>query len=164
MLFLDLHPVDVTFILYPENSQYTIINIEGVKLSDECKATGIFGPIAQITLEGSARKSADIPDEATHFCWLYQPNNLTINDDKIRDNTHAMNLLKIGGFAYFVGSENDFETLRLVRVNSLIASDYNGLTFEGPYPWKSEFTEQLWNAKRFQVSVCFIFFVMKTIV
>ncbi|CAF5118794.1 unnamed protein product, partial [Rotaria sp. Silwood1] len=33
--------------------------------------TGIYAPVAPITLEGFARSTAHIPDDATHFCWLY---------------------------------------------------------------------------------------------
>ena len=158
-----MHPVDVTFILYPDTSEYRITNIEGLELKDENKATGIFAPIAQITLGGYARDTANIPDNATHFCWLYQPNDITINDDIIRDNSHALSLLKLGGFAYFASSGNNLETLRLVRVNSLIVSANNGLTFEGPKAWKSEFTEQLWNQNRFQGEYLFYFFIIRKI-
>lgn len=71
------------------------------------------------------------------------------------DNSHEFNLLKLGGFAYFIANESNLDTFQLVRVNSLIISADNGLTFEGPNPWKREFTEQLWNEKRFHVSFFF---------
>ncbi len=155
--------MDVTFILYPDTSQYTIIKIGKLELKDEHKATGVFAPITPITLQGFARERANIPDNATHFCWLYQPNNITIHDDIARDNSYALSLLKLGGFAYFVANGNNLETLQLVRVNSLIISATNGLTFEGPYHWKREFTEKLWNEKRFQVSVVVLSFRMRKI-
>ncbi len=155
--FIDIHPVDISFILYPDTSQYTIIKIGKRELNDTEKATGIYAPIAQITLEGFARSIAKIPDDATHFCWLYPPNNITINNNMNLDNSHESNLLKIGGFAYFSVDEHNDDTLRLLRVNSLIVSAKNGLTFEGPYRWKKEFTDQLWNQKRFHVSLCFFY-------
>jgi hypothetical protein len=153
---VDICSVDVTFILFPSSSEYTITKIGNRQLNDTEKATGVYAPIAEITLEGFARSIANIPETATHFCWLY-PSDSILKDDNIDfDNSHESNLLKIGGFAYFIVDKNNGDTLQLVRVNSLIESAENGLTFEGPYPWRKEFTDQLWNQKRFQVS--FLFF------
>jgi len=148
---LGIHSVDVTFILFPSISEYTIIKIGNRKLSDEEKVTGIFSPIAQITLDGFARSIANIPEDATHFCWLYPPYNIINNKDIDLDDSHESNLLRIGGFAYFKFDKNNGDALQLVRINSLSDSATNGLTFEGPYPWKKAFTERLWTQKRFQV-------------
>ncbi len=149
---LGIHSVDVTFVLFPSTSEYTIIKIGDRQLKEEEKVTGIFSPIAHITLDGSARSIANIPEDATHFCWLYPPYNILNNNVIDLDDSHESNLLRIGGFVYFKVDKNNGETLQLVRVNSLSESATNGLTFEGPYPWKKAFTEQLWNQKRFQVS------------
>ena len=155
-LFLDIHAVDISFILFPNTFEYTILKIGDRELKKEEIATGIFAPIARITLEGCARDVANIPENATHFCWLYQPNNIRMDDNIEVANSHESNLLKIGGFAYFIADQNDMDTLQLVRVNSLIESAENGLTFERPVRWKPEFTKQLWDQKRFHVSFsCF---------
>ncbi len=61
--------------------------------------------------------------------------------------------MKIGGFVYFKEDKDHGNALEVVCVNSLIVSATNGLTFEGPYPWRKEFTDQLWNHNRFQVSL-----------
>ena len=140
----------------PSTSQYTIIKIGTRQLADDEKATGIYAPITRITLEGFARSIANIPDDATHFCWLYPPDNILNNDDI--DSSYEGNLLRIGGFAYFKVDETNGNTLQLARVNALIVSATNGLTFEGPYVWRQEFTEQLWSQHRFQVSLFFFLY------
>ena len=142
--------------LYPETFEYTILKIGKRELSEEQRITGVFAPIAQITLEGFARDIANIPNHATHFCWLYPPKNMLNNNEMKLENTYELSLLKLGGFAYFIANENNSDALQLVRVNSLIVSARNGLTFEGPFFWKKEFTEQLLTKKRFQVSFFFL--------
>ena len=151
-LCLDIHSVDISFILFPNTFEYTIIKIGKRELSEKDKITGAYAPVAEITLEGFARTTANIPEDATHFCWLYPPYNTINEEDLSLDDPYESSLLKLGGFAYFVADRDNGDTLRLVRVNSLIVSATNGLTFEGPDPWYKEFTEQLWNQKRFQVS------------
>lgn len=149
---LDIYPVNVSFILYPERSEYTITKIGNQELNEDQRATGIFAPISRITLQGFAREIAKIPDDATHFCWLYQPNNIRIDNDTNWGNSYELNLLKLGGFAYFRQNSNDLNSVQLLRVNSLDVSANNGLVFEGPFSWRSEFTEQMWSQKRFQVN------------
>jgi hypothetical protein len=155
--FVDIHPVDISFILSPTLSQYTINRIGNQRLNEQDKITGIHAPIAEITLEGFARSIANIPDDATHFCWLYPPRNIPNDDDVKSADSDESNLLKIGGFAYFNGDNSSDETLKLLRVNSLIVSADNGLTFDGPYPWRKEFTDQLWTQNRFHVSFVLVF-------
>ncbi|CAF3432889.1 unnamed protein product [Rotaria sp. Silwood1] len=146
----EIHEVDISFILLPSTSQYRITRILGRKLSPTEQVTGIYAPVAPITLEGFARSTAHIPDDATHFCWLY-PLKFTFNGgDYTSNNSDESNLCKIGGFAYFNTTDNNIDELRLIRVNSLIVPANNGLTFEGPYPWKKEFTDRLWTQDRFQ--------------
>ncbi len=157
-LNIDLHPVDVSFTLFPSTSQYTITKIGTRQLDDEEKATGFYAPIAPITLEGFARSIANIPDDATHFCWFYPPKNILDNHDIDFDNSYEENLLKIGGFVYFKEDKDHGNTLQVVCVNSLIVSATNGLNFEGPYPWRKEFTDHLWTQNRFQVSLFFLLY------
>ncbi|UJR28628.1 hypothetical protein I4U23_009861 [Adineta vaga] len=145
----DIHSVDMSFEMFLPTSQYHILTIGGRKLNQEERAIGYCAPIARITLEGFARSTASIPEDATHFCWLYPPNNIHHSDNVDLDSSYEENLLKLGGFAYFKLNESN-DTLELVRVNALIVSATNGLTFEGPYPWRAEFVEQLWNQNRFQ--------------
>lgn len=151
-LNIGINSVDVSFTLFPDTSEYTIIKIGKRQLNDEEKISGTFAPIAEITLAGFARSIANIPENATHFCWLYPPiNALDVNNIDF-DSQHELNLLKIGGFAYFFLDTDHGDTLQLLRVNSLSESATNGITFDGPYPWPKEFTNYLWNKKRFYVS------------
>jgi hypothetical protein len=152
-LYIDIHPADVSFVLFPSTSKYTIIKIGNRQLTDEEQITGIFAPITQITLDGSARSTANIPDNATHFCWLYPSIGALTNNRIDSDNSHESNLLKIGGFAYFNVDQSKDNSIQLVRVNSLITSATNGLTFVGPDPWRKEYTNKLWTQNRFQVSL-----------
>ncbi|CAF0802323.1 unnamed protein product [Didymodactylos carnosus] len=54
--------------------------------------------------------------------------------------------LALGGFVYFKYENHQYRTL---RTNALVQAD-NGLVFEGPVQWKSEFTGNLWKQGRFQ--------------
>jgi hypothetical protein len=139
--------------MFPSTSMYTITKIGSRQLTDEKQITGVFAPIAQITLQGFARSTANIPDDATHFCWLYPPTDALTNNHIGSDDSHESNLLKIGGFAYFNVNQNNDDSIQLVRVNSLITSATNGLTFVGPDPWRKEYTNKLWTQNRFQVSL-----------
>ncbi len=146
-LYTGIHPVDVSFILYPETNTYKITKIGNRELTGEHQATGVFAPIALITLDGSARSTANIPENATHFCWLYPLTTKLIHDDINFDTSHESNLLKIGGFAYFQLDYNNEGSIQLVRVNSLIVSaTKDGLTFEGPVRWRQGFTNNLFIA------------------
>ncbi|CAF1064975.1 unnamed protein product [Adineta ricciae] len=144
-----IQPVTISFEIIPATCQYTILSIGNQQLRTEERATGYYAPIAQITLEGSARSTANIPDHATHFCWLYPPNNVPSAEIIGANNEYEKNLLHIGGFAYFKLNATNSSALELIRVNALIASAKNGLTFEGPYPWRAEFTDRLWSENRF---------------
>ena len=155
-LYLDVHSVDISFILFPNTFEYTIIKIGKRELSEKGKITGVYAPIAEITLKGFARSTANIPEDATNFCWLYPPYNIINEEDLSLNDLYESSLLKLGGFAYFIADRDNGGTLRPVRVNSLIVPATNGLVFESPDSWRKEFTEQLWSQKRFQVS--FLFF------
>ncbi|CAF0767150.1 unnamed protein product [Rotaria sordida] len=146
----EIHEADISLVLLPSTCQYRITKIRGRQLTHEAQATGTYAPIAPITLEGFARSTVNIPDDATHFCWLYPPKYILNDDDVTLDDSDESNLLKIGGFAYFNSNDNNIDQLRLIRVNSLIVPGINGLTFEGPYPWRKEFTDRLWTQNRFQ--------------
>jgi len=148
--------VNLSLVLFPDQYEYRIIQIGQRKLNENEQVVGVFAPIAQITLAGFARTLANIPENATDFCWLYPPCAVNKNNNINVDDQFERNLLKLGGFAYFRSDENR-STLELLRVNSFVLSDINGLTFEGPYPWRREFTEQLWNQRRFQVCRCSFF-------
>lgn len=113
----------------------------------------VYAPIVPITLEGGARTTANIPNNATHFCWLYPLHGIFNNENVTLDDEYGKNLLNIGGFAYFTTAENKNDILQLVRVNSLTMSTANGIDFDGPYKWPEEFTEQLWRQNRFQVTL-----------
>lgn len=144
-------------VLFPDRDEYRITQIGNRKLNDNEQIIGVFAPIAQITLEGFARSLANIPENATNFCWLYPPSIINKNNDFNLDDQFEQNLLKLGGFAYFF-ADTTRNALELLRVNSFAVSDTNGLSFEGPYTWKREFTEQLWNQRRFQVCCCFFYY------
>lgn len=145
----DVHSVHISLILLPEQDKYRITQIGNRTLNEDEQLSGVFAPIAQITLEGFARSVANIPENATDFCWLYPPRNTNQNNEINLDDPFERNLLKLGGFAYFF-ADKICNKLQLLRVNSFQVSERNGLTFEGPHIWKQEFTEQLWNQRRFQ--------------
>ncbi|CAM4888281.1 unnamed protein product [Rotaria socialis] len=146
----DVHSVDISFVLSSSKSQYSINKIGRKQLIDGEQIIGSHAPIAPITLKGFARSTANIPADATHFCWLYPPCGPFDNVASNLDNSYELDLLRIGGFAYFIADDNTAKSLRLILVNSLVLSATNGLTFEGPRPWREEYTEKLWAQNRFQ--------------
>lgn len=120
----------------------------------ETRITGQHAPIAPVTLEVGARDMAKIPHGATHFCWVYPPTGFTqlteeqkvsIND-LVNTGDPEYTFVALGGFAYFY---IDHETCEVLQTNALVKSD-NGLVFEGPHPWRSEYTENLQRQGRFQ--------------
>lgn len=142
-------PVDVKLILEAESSEYFITEIEGVKIDRSIKLRGIFTPLSPITLEGFARTTANIPECATHFCWLYPVNMENTYDEIVeKENEISASLLKIGGFAYFRVAQN----YELLSVNAIVSSETNGIIFEGPFSWNSDYTSHLWTQNRFRVN------------
>lgn len=116
---------------------------------------GQHAPIAPITLTGSARDVAYIPQEATHFCWIYPPvglNQLTKKrkaklEQEMENGNLEYTFLALGGFAYF---RFQHESYKMLQANCLVQAD-NGLVFNGPFQWHSGYTANLAKQGRFQV-------------
>jgi hypothetical protein len=116
---------------------------------------GQHSPIVPITLTGRARDVAYIPQEATHFCWIYPPVGLTQLskkkkarlEEEIANGDLEYTFLALGGFAYFRFQQHSYEML---QATCLVQAD-NGLTFQGPFQWRSDYTANLAKQGRFQV-------------
>ncbi len=116
---------------------------------------GQHAPTASITLTGRARDVAYIPQEATHFCWIYPPFGLTQVskkkkariEEEIANGDLEYTFLALGGFAYFRFEHSSY---KMLQANCLVQAD-NGLTFHGPYQWRSDYTDNLAKQGRFQV-------------
>jgi hypothetical protein len=116
---------------------------------------GQHAPLAPVTLTGPARDVAHIPQEATHFCWVYPPTGLTQlkkkRKAKIEQEIASGNLeytfLSLGGFVYFLFEKNSY---KMLQANCLFQAD-NGLTFHGPCQWRPAYTDNLRKQGRFQV-------------
>jgi hypothetical protein len=117
---------------------------------------GQHAPIAPVTLTGVARDVANIPHEATHFCWIYPPvgftqlseNQKAEIDLKLAEGDPEYAFLALGGFAYFRFERSAFKT---IQINCLVKAD-NGIIFDGPHSWRADYTEDLFKNGRFQVS------------
>jgi hypothetical protein len=117
---------------------------------------GSHGAYTKITLEGEAKRTANIPDEATHFCFCYPPTGVTTlsNADKLNlelaigKGDPEITFLSFGGYAYFQHIE-ETDTYRFVVANALVQAN-TGLIFEGPFPWRSDFTQDLFRQSRFE--------------
>ncbi|CAF0751006.1 unnamed protein product [Didymodactylos carnosus] len=120
----------------------------------EIDCTGLHTPITEITLNGAAKDTARIPEDATHFCWIYPPRGFTnlstaakkLIDTEVINRDPEFTFLAIGGFVYFKYENHEYHIL---RTNALV-QDINGLVFKGPFPWKPKYTENLWKQDRFQ--------------
>ncbi|CAF1151365.1 unnamed protein product, partial [Didymodactylos carnosus] len=105
-------------------------------------------PVARVTLQGLASDVANIPPNATHFCWIHPPSPSLI----IKENCPAEQFLKTGGYAYFKLEQQSNAVFRTLRINALYEAT-NGLEFEERKEWRCKYTEQLWNDGRFQPTV-----------
>ena len=122
---------------------------------DNLETFGQHAPMSSVTLTGVARDVANIPHEATHFCWIYPPTGFAQLsarqkakiDRRLADGDPEYTFLALGGFAYFRLEHCAFKTL---RINCLIKAN-NGLTFNGPFPWRADYTADLHKDGRFQV-------------
>lgn len=138
--------------LIPRTNQYIISEIKSRRLDDSCRIIGRCAPLSKITLLGLAHEAAMIPDDATHFCWLYplDRDQFNVNPNDFTD--EEINVLKIGGFAYFQLESMNIDQAKLLRVNSLVSDGNHGLIFDGPFRWFSQYNDQLWKQNRFHVS------------
>lgn len=116
---------------------------------------GQRGPIAPVTLTGSALDAANIPRNATHFCWIYPPAGFSelSREEKMEIEQEMMNgnleytFFALGGFAYFRAERKSY---KLLQTNCLVRAD-NGLVFQGPFQWNPAYTADLQKQGRFQV-------------
>ncbi|CAF1025774.1 unnamed protein product [Adineta steineri] len=152
-------PTDVSVIIEPGEVIYRTKSFNMI-LSDLTQYTvveclGQHAPLAPITLHGTARSVSYIPHDATHFCWVYPPIELSELCEKIKqtiDKKVAMGdlsctFLAFGGFVYF--RINEYNNYIMLQANALVKAD-NGLVFHGPHDWQSAYTACLAKNGRFQ--------------
>jgi hypothetical protein len=116
--------------------------------------SGSNGPFAKVTLEVGAKAAANIPEEATHFCFCYPLTGMATLTTQEKENIEGpvssgdpeFTFLTFGGFAYF---ECGVGYTKFLRANALVQGD-TGLTFEGPFTWKSPYTKHLYRQGRFE--------------
>jgi hypothetical protein len=117
-------------------------------------STGSHGPFSKVTLEGEAKAAANIPAEATHFCFCYPLTGVATLTTQEKHNLEGpvslgdpeFTFLTFGGFAYFDCSDGQNKFL---RSNALVQGE-TGITFEGPFSWKSPYTKLLYRQGRFE--------------
>ncbi|CAF3740142.1 unnamed protein product [Rotaria sordida] len=121
---------------------------------DDIECVGQHAPLTPVTLQGAARDVAHIPHDATHFCWVYPPAGLTQLGDRVKKKIDkkvakgdlSYTFLAFGGFVYF---RVDGYNYTMLQANALVKAD-NGLTFHGPFKWRSVYTAHLDKQGRFQ--------------
>ncbi len=153
-IYLGTKPTNISLTIVDTVIYQTTVdqNLNKLKIVD---GFGQHAPIVPITLTGQARDVAYIPHEATHFCWIYPPVGLTQLSKKqkarleqeITDGNLEYTFLALGGFAYFRFQQNSY---KMLQANCLVQAD-NGLTFDGPFQWHSDYTANLAKQGRFQV-------------
>eukprot|EP00026_Physarum_polycephalum_P010558 Phypoly_transcript_10724.p1 GENE.Phypoly_transcript_10724~~Phypoly_transcript_10724.p1 ORF type:complete len:337 (-),score=27.91 Phypoly_transcript_10724:235-1245(-) len=133
---------------FTTNEKFGIFDTLGILSS------GSFGPLTKVTLEGEAKAAANIPAEATHFCFCYPLTGVATLSNYEKANLEGpvaagdpeFTFLTFGGFAYFECSEG---STTFLRTNALVQGE-TGITFEGPFTWKSSYTKTLYRASRFE--------------
>jgi len=93
-------------------------------------------PLHPITLAPGDRAAASIPDTAEHFIFCY-PLERSFTHGAVVDGDPDAAFLSVGGFVYFDGS------LRALRINALMKSSGDGLSFGKPKDWQPGWTESL---------------------
>jgi phage-related protein len=103
------------------------------------EATGSISPVAAITLPGAIRKALNIPMGATKFLWAHpNPNEHTFTDQQfgyMSLTTPSAAFFMFGGFVYL------HESNVVQAVMALALGE--GLSFEAPAKWRSEYTAAL---------------------
>ncbi|CAF1469450.1 unnamed protein product [Adineta steineri] len=152
-------PTDVSIIIEPGEVIYRTKSFNMI-LSDLTQYTvveclGQHAPLALITLHGTARSVSHIPHDATHFCWVYPPIELSelcektkqTIDKKVSMGDLSNSSLAFGGFTYF--RINEYNNYIMLQANALVKAD-NGLVFHGPHDWQPAYTAHLAKTGRFQ--------------
>jgi len=161
--------LDIKFLLnsgrylidFEANEKFSIFETLGIL------TTGSTGPLTKVTLEGEAKAAANIPAEATHFCFCYPLTGVATLTNHEKQNLEVpvskgdpeFTFLTFGGFAYFecgVGFMGSIERgecgvgfTKFLRANALVQGE-TGITFEGPFSWKSTYTKFLYRQGRFE--------------
>ncbi|CAF2166070.1 unnamed protein product [Rotaria magnacalcarata] len=152
-----IQETNISLSITQESDMYTVnLNQRLIALANcpEVANVGQRAPIAPVTLNDTARDAAKIPRSATHFCWVYPPAGFTQLSEKRKATINRKlargdpdyTFLALGGFAYFRFDKYSVKTL---QINCLVKAD-NGLHFDGPYSWQSEYTKHLSKEGRFQ--------------
>ncbi|CAF1116590.1 unnamed protein product [Rotaria magnacalcarata] len=152
-----IQETNISLSIIQESGMYTVnLNerLDALANCPEIEDVGQHAPIAPVTLNGVARDAANIPRSATHFCWVYPPAGFTQLSEKRKATINRKlargdpdyTFLALGGFAYFRFDKYSVKTL---QINCLVKAD-NGLHFDGPYSWQSEYTKHLSKEGRFQ--------------
>ena len=124
--------------------------LQSVSNMDGLRGIGNISPKHPVTLSGPERELAEIPPEATNFCWAYplpgvretpkaQLDAISEESD-LDDNT--MLFIRFGGFLYFD------DTGMCVRASTVGSG--TSLFFHPAERWPAEFTHALHKAERFQ--------------
>ncbi|CAF3660839.1 unnamed protein product [Rotaria sp. Silwood1] len=150
-------PANISIAITQETDMYTTTFDQGLSELSQYGQVSCFGqhaPLTPITLHGTACDVAHIPRDATHFCWVYPPVGLTqLNDamkkkidEKVAAGDSSYTFFAFGGFVYFRADRRNYVTL---QANALVKAN-NGLTFAGPFKWRSAYTAHLAKQGRFQ--------------
>lgn len=158
-IFSGTVPADIALSLdRTGESTFQIQTSEKLMFLHETLPLGILcehAPITPVTLPEDARRVANIPEDATHFCWVYPPIGFTELSDKkkekisrrLKKKDPEYTFLALGGFFYLELRNRRYQ---LLQANCLVKAD-TGLIFDGPYQWKHEYTKDLARQGRFQV-------------
>lgn len=99
-----------------ENEQLELLKSFGVTVK------GRFSPVSALTLPASARRTAMVPEDATHFVWAYQGTNLeelsTEQSSKLKTDSGELSFVSLGGYVYLRQIPED-GSYRVVRANAI---------------------------------------------
>lgn len=112
---------------------------------NEDMLTSQASPTNNITLNAAEKKEANIPEDASQFCWSYPvPNWDQLGDARDKKVTHFM---KFGSFLYLNYKRFVLQANTLMPASSGIGG---GLQFSRPKPWEQAWTRSLERVGRFQ--------------
>ena len=130
------------------------VNLVGLLLRSGLKTSqlrtkdniGRTSPLSKVTLGAAARHLANVPLEATRFCWAYplhpRLHELLDQSKVAADWSPDLALILYGGFLYT--DENG----KCLQANAIGIG--TGLLFGVPEPWRADLTKGLHEAKRIQ--------------
>jgi hypothetical protein len=148
--YTDFKPVDINIKFFQEGERhlYSIESIKGRQLARPVQRTR--SPIAPVPMDfrnGYIQEVANIPSDASHYCWLNGTDYLE-HETIDADPNEAIMLLN-GGLVYL--DSDDLDSCRIIQILRFDSTENGRFRITKSTQWRSEYTQTLLDQDRFAV-------------